>query len=145
VAAGRLRLLRDHLAYKRAIAVVRGTVAEFFFERLAHAVNVAVLAEDEREDEPVIACAYLPVRAGIAHERARCPGGGIGNLKRCGMTPRGVSAGPVADVSRGEQAAARDGMRRFAHDHAVHDDDVARIEVVEGELLLGGDILTDWA
>ena len=91
----------------RAIAVVSAAVAELFFEGFAHAVDVAVLAEDERQDEPVVARAYLAVGAVIAHEGAGGPGGGIGKREGNRVALCGVVAGAMADVARGEQAAAR--------------------------------------
>ena len=61
------------------------------------------------------------------------------------MALRGVFAGAMTDVAGGEQAAARDGLRGFADDHAVHDDEVAGLQVDEGELLLCRDVLRDEA
>ena len=106
---------------------MRAAVAQFFFERFAHAIDVAVLAEDQREDEPVIACAYLAVGAVIAHEGAAGPGRGVGKREGDGMALCSVSAGAMAGVARGEQAAASDGLGSFAYNHAVHDDEVARL------------------
>ena len=59
------------------------------------------------------------------------------------MALSGVVAGAMANVARGEQAAAGNGLRRFAHNHAVHDDEVAGIQVGERELVLGGNVLGD--
>ena len=128
--------LCDKLPDQGAIAVMRAAVAEFFFESFAHAVDVAVFAEDEGEDEPVVACAHLAVGAVVAHEGAAGPRGGIGKRERNGMALRGVSAGAMTDVTRGEQTAAGDGLGCFAHNHAVHDDEVAGLQVDESEFVL---------
>ncbi len=74
-------LSRDHLSHKRAIAVMRSAVSQFLFERLAHTIDVAVLAEDEGKNEPVVSRAYLSIGTVIAHEGAREPRGGIGKIE----------------------------------------------------------------
>ena len=61
------------------------------------------------------------------------------------MALSAVAAGAVANVARGEQATARDRLCRFAHNHAVHDDEVAGIQISESELVLGRDVLGDGA
>ena len=68
---------------------------------------------------------------------------GIGESEGDGIALGGVSASAVADVARGEQAAAGDGLRDFADDHAVHDDEVAGLEIDERHLVLGRDGLGD--
>ena len=133
----------DQLADQRAIAIVRTSVAEFFFESFAHAVDIAVLAEDERKHEPVVARSHLAVGAMVAHEGAESDREASGSGEGDGMALRSVFAGAMTDVAGGEQAAARDGLGSFADDHAVHDDEVAGLQVDERELVLSRDVLCD--
>src|SRR6516165_5160723 len=120
---------------------MRAAVAQLFLKGLAHAVDIAVLTEDEGKDDPVVARAYLSVRAVITHEGATGPGGRIWKMERNRMTLGGVSAGAMTYVTRGEQSALEDGLRRFAHDHAVHDDQVAGFQIDERQFLLCGNVL----
>ena len=54
------------------------------------------------------------------------------------MTGRSVVRCAMANVARGQQASARDRLDHFAHDHAVHEDEVAWLEILDGHLVLGG-------
>ena len=134
-----VRLRLNEAAHVLAITRVGAAVAELFFERLAHLLHIAVLAEDQRQHDPVVARAHLAIGAMKAHEGALGPRRCVGQRSGRGVTDGGVVAGAMADVARGEQSAARNGFNGFAHDHAVHEDEVAGLEIGEGHLLLGGD------
>ena len=60
-------------AHACAVAVVRSAVSQFFFESLFHPLHVAVLAEDQRQHQPVIARAHLTVGAAITLEATTGP------------------------------------------------------------------------
>jgi hypothetical protein len=47
------------------------------------------------------------------------------------MTLRRVSAGAMADVARLKKSAASDGLGCFSDNHAVHRDEVTRLQVDE--------------
>ena len=140
-----LALLLDELAHMLAIAVLRAAVAQLFFERLSHPLHVAVLAKHQRQHNPVVARAHLavgrwkPMKVRAAH--ADASGGANGG----GLARGRVVAGAVAHVARGEQAAARNGRGDFAHHHAVHQDQVAGLEINQRHLVLGGNVLGDGA
>ncbi len=56
------------------------------------------------------------------------------------MARGGVGIGAMAHVARGNQSAARDCLRDFAHHHAIHADQLAGLQVRERKLLLGGNV-----
>jgi len=122
---------------------MRAAIAELFFERFPHAIDVAVLAEDERQYDPVVACAHLAVSAVVAHEGAAGPGGSVGKREGDRMTLRRIAPCAVTCVTCREQSAAGDGLGSFAYNHAVHDHQVAGLEVDECELVLRRDVLGD--
>jgi hypothetical protein len=59
------------------------------------------------------------------------------------MALRGVSASAVAYIARRDETTACNGLCRFTHNHAVHDDEVARLHVDEREFVLGGNVFGD--
>src|SRR5215472_12979030 len=122
---------------------MRTAVAKLFFEGLAHTVDVAVLAEDQRQHDPVVARANLTISAVIAHKGTPGPGGRIRKVERNRMPLRSVAAGAMAYVARGEESALEDGLRSFSHNHAVHNDQVARLQVHECKLLFCWNVLSD--
>ena len=138
-----VELLRDEPAHALAIGGVGAAVTEFFFESFFQLLDVAVLTEDERKNDPVIACAYLAIGAVVAHEGAAGPGRGIGQGIGNGVASGGVSAGAMLDVLRGEQGAATDGLDGFTDNHAIHADEIAGGEIDESHFVLGGDGLRD--
>ncbi len=114
--------------------------AELFLERLADHVDVAILAEDQRDHQPMIARPDLAIAAVIAEEGALLPGTNIGRMVR---TERrgGVHAGRrVAHVAGGDRLAGRDRNHSPPHEDAVHDDRLTHGECNGGELVLGGDL-----
>jgi hypothetical protein len=51
----------------------------------------------------------------------------------------------MANGACGDETAARDGLNRFADDHAIQKDEVARREVSNGKFVFGGNVFGDYA
>jgi hypothetical protein len=124
----------------RELLVGRGfAITEAAGERLAHEGEVAVLAKDERDDDPVVRGACGAVGALEAVEGAVLPLRDI--RRRPGVVAlfAAEAGGGMDDVVGVNEGTRRDGLRGFADGDAIHGDEVAHAEVMRGELLLGGD------
>ena len=108
---------------------LRESEAEFFLEGLFQDGEVAVFAEDERNDQPMIAGADLSIAAVIAEEAAILPFGNV----RCmplGASGAGVEiGGRVTNVARRKEIAAMNRLGGGADEKTVHANFVARLHV----------------
>ena len=116
--------------------------AKLFLESLLKNGKIAVLTEDERENDPVIvAGSDLTVCAMKAGEGLVAPRGNVrrrpGAADFFGLVK---SSRGVTNVACGEQIAASKGFKRFANQHAVHNHFCARGEILSNKLMLGGNI-----
>src|ERR1700761_7041154 len=113
------------------------SVAKLLLESIAQRFDIAVLAEHQRNYQPVIARAYLAVRTMVTVKGTRRPGGDIWSRPGIFAHLGAKAGGIVLHVARAEQAAARDRLANNTDNSAVHDDLVPDGEITDGKLLLG--------
>jgi hypothetical protein len=111
-------------------------VAELLPEGLLEHPHVAVLAEDQRDHQPVVGRAHLAVGAVEAEEVASFPARDVGWRPRERRAGRSIVGGGMDDVVGREGRAPRDGPGRPADEHPVHHDVVVRLEVAGHDLVL---------
>jgi len=118
---------------------LRSGEAEFLFEGLLEHADIAVFAEDQRNDQPVIARADLAVGAMVATKSGAGP---VRNIGRSPVVYFGFfveGGGIVANIASGEGMAFGDRLDCFADENPVHEDGIAGGEIANGEFVLGGD------
>ena len=121
----------------------RLTIAQLALQRLAHEDEVAVLAEHERDHDPVIRRARATVRTPEAVERATAP------ARNTGCGPRHIADLAGGDVRRmfqircADQTARADRLHHAPDGDAIHRRAVVHGEIMRREFLLRRDRLRD--
>ena len=117
-----------------------GGKSKLFFERLLQNLNVLVLAEDQRDYEPIISCAHLSVGSVKAFECSAGPARNVGSgpAKLCGLGVKGRSL--MTSVAGGQKFSSRDWLDGLTDEDAVHYDWRACSQVGDGKLVLGGNV-----
>ena len=110
--------------------------SQFFLERLLQNGKIPVLAEDQRDYQPVISRAHLPIVPVIAQKRSLAPRGNIGRrpTKRFGAGMK--IGGSVPYVASRKQVTPADRLRSGSDQAAIHDDLVARSQIARHKFLL---------
>ncbi len=139
MACGFLLKLFDQLAH--LVAVKLGTsVTKLFLESIAQGLNIAVLAEDEGNHQPIIARAHLTVGAMVAIEGARSPARHVwrrpDKFSRFGTEAGGI----VLHISSAQQTAARNWLADQPDFAAIHDDLVTIGEIAHGKFVLSRNV-----
>lgn len=119
---------------------LRSGESKLFLESLFQDLQISVLAEDKRKNEPIVPGADLAVSPPVSKKRFRAPGR---NVRR---GPTGNSfllvkrRGGVPDVARGKQFPALQILRHLANQHTIHDDVFAGSEILRDEFMFGRDV-----
>src|SRR5215831_4709064 len=117
---------------------LRRSKTQFFFERLLEYADVAVFAEYQRDNEPVVARADLAVGAAVTAEFLACPTRDVGRSPAEFFRLFMEGGGVVANIACRQQIAFPDWFNGFANHYTVHQDRIARGEIANGELVLRG-------
>ena len=125
----------------RRVALIgtRFVIAQRASQRLTHEDEVAVLAEDERDDDPVVRRAARTIGTHEAIETTGLPFRHIGGTPGVVLLLACKGIGFVCDIALRQQRTGSDCVPCSAHGHAIHGDSITRGEVTCGELLLGWD------
>src|SRR5579862_2615068 len=114
--------------------------AQFFFESLLQNLDVLVFAKNQRNDEPVISRAHLPIGAAISEKclilSARDIRRSPVEIARLLVKRRGL----MLNVARRDEISRGDGFHCSTNKNAIHLDVVADGEVTHRELVLGGNV-----
>ncbi len=119
---------------------LRKRESEFFLEGLLEDREITVLAEDERDDEPVVAGANLSIRAVVAKKGALTPRRNVGRRPTGGFRTGMEVGGGVANVASGEKVSLADGLGGGADEKTVHADFVAGVNILREEFVFGGNV-----
>ena len=139
--SGRRRffVLADEFGDLTAVGLRRGE-AQFFLERLLQDLNIFVLAEDEGNNQPVVASADLTVGSAVSEESfllpARHIGWGPGIWFRLLAERRGL----MLYVADGQEFSRRDRLTRFSNHDTVHHHLVAKCKRSGRKFVLGGNL-----
>ena len=120
------------------LVALAALVAQVRYQGIFQHLNVAVFAEYQRDNQPVVGRAHAAVGAVVALEGAVLPAAHVGRLP--GGALLGVlvvAVGGVLHVGRGEAAAGANVRLGLAHEHAVHSYGLARLQAQRRELVLG--------
>src|SRR4029077_6853197 len=110
---------------------LRRSVSQSFVEGLAQDVDVAVFTKNERHNQPVIARAYLSIRASVAEKGAGLPSGNIRRMPRIVFRFLMKVRGLVPNVASSNDLAFANRLCRLADHHAVHNYLIAGRKVLQ--------------
>ena len=119
---------------------LRSGEPQLFREGLLQDSEIAIFAEDQRQNHPMVPRANMPIASMKTLKGFGFPGAHIRRrpcLRRI-LTMKSRRA--MAHIECGDGFAARDRTNSFAHGNAVHHDGVAGKKIASGEFMFGGNI-----
>ena len=117
-----------------------GGKPEFFFEGLFQDRDIAVLAKDQRHNNPIVSGADLAIASPVSEEMSSPPPRNVRRLPRPLGRIHAKWRGVVTSISGGQKLAAAYGFDHFSHNYAVHFHARARGKILYREFVFGRNI-----
>ena len=117
---------------------LRSGEAQLFREGLLQDRKIAIFAEDQGQNDPVVARANSPIASMKPLKSFGFPGAHIGRRPRLRRILTMESRRAMTHIERGDGLTARNRTSSFTHGNAVHHDGVAGNKIACGEFVFGG-------
>src|SRR6187431_1330517 len=115
--------------------------AQLVHESLPDRVNISVFAKDQWNNQPVICCPYLPIRAMVSQKSFVAKFGYVWRSPLIGFRTSGKWSRLMFQVVRANYTAGRDGLECFTNNRSIHKNFLFRLDGCFCEFMFGRNVI----